>query len=98
MYWARLSIVISHKCNTLPLNFAIYIRNHFNIPLEDVGGLCHILLVPMDVRREVQGGAFAHPPLENEKLENITWNEQKNTIFHAKYHDIRSIMCLLKNC
>ena len=33
--------------------------------------------------------------LENQKLEKITWNERKNTIFHAKYHDIRSIVCLL---
>ena len=32
---------------------------------------------------------------ENRIFENITWNERKNTIFHAKYQGIRSIVCLL---
>ena len=44
--------------------------------------------------REGQGGTFA-PTLENLNFEYIIWNERKNTIFYAKYHDIRSIVFLL---
>ena len=40
-------------------------------------------------------GGICPIPWKIKKLEKNTWNERKNTIFHAKYHDIRSIVCLL---